>query len=436
MNYKKIFDHDFRNTAINQLWRLLSGPALLILVPLYLSSEAQGYWYTFISMAALAVLADMGFSAVLLLFASHEFAHLKFNNQKELCGTPEHISRLATLLSFAMRWAGAMALVVFPAVLLIGYFILNGKTSLVNWQLPWLVYGVASVIVFINSIALSFIEGCDSVGDIQKIRFHISVISVCVTVILLISGADLYALAFSLLAGALAGTSIILHRYKAMLGQLYKLTKVNSHPWFKEIMPLLWRFALSWISGYFVLSIFTPLSFSYHGAVQAGQVGFSMAICMAMFSIANIWVTIITPKINMYAAHRNTTALDQAFKKGLALAIATYAMGMVTLFTGLWLMEGQPLIENRLLPTLPLLMVSTGWLMQLIVNAMAIYMRAYKKEPLVVVSVVNGLYVAITTLLAAKYLPFEYLFSGFTSAYVLVLPWVYWIFRSFKRRSS
>lgn len=201
-------------------------------------------------------------------------------------------------------------------------------------------------------------------------------------------------------------------------------------------MPLLWRFALSWISGYFVLSIFTPLSFSYHGAVQAGQVGFSMAICMAMFSIANIWVTIITPKINMYAAHRNTTALDQAFKKGLALAIATYAMGMVTLFTGLWLMEGQPLIENRLLPSLPLLMVSTGWLMQLIVNAMAIYMRAYKKEPLVVVSVVNGLYVAITTLLAAKYLPFEYLFSGFTSAYVLVLPWVYWIFRSFKRRSS
>lgn len=85
MNYKKIFDHDFRNTAINQLWRLLSGPALLILVPLYLSSEAQGYWYTFISMAALAVFADMGFSAVLLLFASHEFAHLKFNNQKELC---------------------------------------------------------------------------------------------------------------------------------------------------------------------------------------------------------------------------------------------------------------------------------------------------------------------------------------------------------------
>ncbi|WP_423749249.1 hypothetical protein [Pseudomonas sp. VD9] len=86
MNLKKILNHDFRNTAINQLWRLLSGPALLILVPIYLSPEAQGYWYTFISMAALAVFADMGFSAVLLLFASHEFAHLKFNSQKELSG--------------------------------------------------------------------------------------------------------------------------------------------------------------------------------------------------------------------------------------------------------------------------------------------------------------------------------------------------------------
>lgn len=66
---------------------------------------------------------------------------------------------------------------------------------------------------------------------------------------------------------------------------------------------------------------------------------------------------------------------------------------------------------------------------------MAIYMRAHKKEPLVMVSVSNGLYVAITTWLAAKYLPFEYLFSGFVSAYLLVLPWVYWIFRSFKRPS-
>lgn len=435
MNFKKIFTHDFRNTAANQLWRLFSGPALLILVPLYLSPEAQGYWYTFISMAALAIFADMGFSAALLIFASHEFAHLEFNNKKILSGPADNIKRLATLFSFAIRWACAMAVVVFPLVLLAGYFILDGKTSLIQWQLPWLIYGVASVIAFINSIALSFIEGCDSVGDIQKIRLHISVISVAATVLMLIFGADLYALALSLLAGALAGTSIILNRYKAMLGQLYELAKINSHPWFKEIMPLLWRFALSWISGYFVLSIFTPLSFNYHGAVKAGQVGFSMAICMAMFSIANIWITIVTPKFNIYAAQGNTLELDLTFKKAVLLSISTYILGMVTLFTGLWLMSGQPLIENRILPPLSLLMVSTGWLMQLIINAMAVYMRAYKKEPLVMVSVVNGLYVATATLLIAKYLPFEYLFSGFISAYLLILPWVYWIFRSFKRCS-
>ncbi|BDB18523.1 hypothetical protein RJC98_02580 [Pseudomonas allii] len=435
MNLKKILNHDFRNTAINQLWRLLSGPALLILVPIYLSPEAQGYWYTFISMAALAVFADMGFSAVLLLFASHEFAHLKFNNQKELSGPAENISRLATLLSFAMRWATAMALVVFPAVLAMGYYVLSGKSVALNWQLPWLLYGAASVLVFINSIALSFIEGCDSVGDIQKIRFHISIISVLVSVGLLITGADLYALAFSLLASALVGSMIILRRYKAMLSQLYRLARLYSHPWFKEIMPLMWRFALSWISGYFVLSIFTPLTFSYHGAVQAGQVGLSIAVCMAMFSIANIWITIITPKINIFAAQSNTLQLNSIFKKGISLSILTYIMGMVALFTFTWLMKGHPLVENRLLPTPSLLMVSVGWLLQLAINGMAIYMRAHKKEPLVVVSVANGLYVAITTWLAAKYLPFEYLFSGFVSAYLLVLPWVYWIFRSFKRPS-
>ncbi|TFY92294.1 hypothetical protein DYL61_17630 [Pseudomonas nabeulensis] len=433
MNIKKIFNHDFRNTAANQLWRLLSGPALLILVPIYLLPEEQGYWYTFISMAALAVFADMGFSAILLLFASHEFAHLKFNDQKKISGEQKNLTRLATLFLFAMRWATAMALVVFPIVLIIGYLVLNDKASLLNWQFPWLIYGLASVVVFINSIALSFIEGCDNVGDVQKIRFQVSVISVVTSVSLLVLGFHLYALALSLLAGALTGTALIIHHYNAMLYQLYKLAKLNTHPWLQEIMPLMWRFALSWTSGYFALSIFTPLTFNYYGAVQAGQVGFSMAVCMAMFSISNIWITIITPKINIYAAQTRTKELNHIFRNGVFLAIITYLTGMAALFTFVYLIKDQIFIDNRLLPTSALLAVSTGWLMQLIINAMAIYMRAHKKEPLVTVSIINGIYVGITTFIAAKYFPFEYLFSGFTSVYFLVTPWVYWIFRSFKR---
>lgn len=430
---RTLVSYDARQSALNQLWRLFSGPLLLILVPIYLSTEAQGYWYTFISLAALAVFADMGFSSVLLLFASHEFAHLKFNSDKTLAGEYEYLVRLATLGKFAAKWSCTMAVVAFPIVLSVGYLFLANRESDINWQLPWLLYGVASVMVFLNSMALSFIEGCDSVGDVQKIRFYISFTTGIVTALLLLNGDSLYALALALLFGALTGSALVYFRYKRMIIQLYKLTKNSDHSWSSEIFPLIWRFSISWISGYFILSVFTPLTFHFYGPVNAGQVGFSMAICVAMFSISNIWISIITPRINMYAAQNKKDELDKVFKKGILLAITTYILGITTLAIALWIISGHPLLENRTTTTFSISILSIGWLIQLIINALAIYMRAYKKEKLVLVSVFNGAYVTITTLIIATHFSFDYIFIGFTSAYLLVLPWVYTIFKKFQR---
>lgn len=433
MLFKTLMSYDARHSAINQLWRLFSGPLLLLLVPLYLSTEAQGYWYTFISLAALAVFADMGFSSILLLFSSHEFAHLKFSPDKTLTGDTKHIVRLATLGKFALKWSSAMAIVIFPLVLVAGYFFLNSKGSTINWQLPWFIYGAASVLVFLNSMLLSFIEGCDSVGDVQKIRFYISVSTVTVTALLLFCGEELYALAIALLSGAITGLVLIGHRYKKMLQQLYTAGKNAHHAWTQEIMPLMWRFAISWISGYFILSIFTPLAFHFYGTVEAGQVGLSMAVCMALFSIANIWVSINTPKMNMHAAQQNYPALDTIFKRALLLATFTYILGLAILFTGIELLKNYLPIANRLLSHTALALVGIGWLIQLWINSMAVYMRAHKQEPLASTSVVQAVYVAATTLAISIYFPFDYLFLGFFSALCLVIPWVYWIFKNFKR---
>ena len=433
MLFKTLMSYDVRHSAINQLWRLFSGPLLLLLVPIYLSAEAQGYWYTFISLAALAVFADMGFSSILLLFSSHEFAHLTFNPDKTLAGDTKHLVRLATLGKFALKWSITMAVVIFPLVLIAGYFFLNSKGSAVNWQLPWLIYGVASVLVFLNSILLSFIEGCDSVGDVQKIRFYISLSTVAVTALLLFCGDQLYALAIALLSGALTGLFLIGYRYKKMLQQLYRVGKDNHHSWAPEIMPLMWRFAVSWISGYFILSIFTPAAFHFYGAVEAGQVGLSVAICMALFSIANIWVSISTPKMNMFVAQQDYPALTSTFKRAVLLATLTYILGLATLFAGVALLKDYLPIANRLLSPASLALVGFGWLIQLWINSMAVYMRAHKREPLVVASVVQGLYVAATTLAIAINLPFDYLFLGFFSALCLVMPWVFWIFKNFRR---
>lgn len=436
MNLRYLLSHDFRHTAFNQLWRLVSGPLLLFFIPLYLSAEAQGYWYTFISLAALAIFADMGFSAILMLFSSHEFAHLKFSADYRLVGDEKYIKRMATLWVFSLKWSVAMACVVFPIVLVIGFVILSEKDLTVEWEWPWIIYGLSSINIFINSMALSFIEGCDKVGDIQKIRLKISVVNVAATLLLLLLGVSLYALAFSLLASAVVGCAIIVGKYRQLFLQLFSEARGVKQRWFKEIMPLIWRYAVSWVSGFFILSIFTPVAFHYYSPVEAGKVGLSIALCTAIFAIANVWIIIITPKINMFVARKDSYSLNVTFYRHLFLAALTYAVGMLTLYLVLRYMHELVPITDRLVGAQSFMCLALGWFFQLIVNALAVYVRAHKEEPLMFASFLNGIYVAGTTIMIAIYLPFEYFFGGFLSAYSWVLPWVICVFVKYRNNKG
>lgn len=434
---KTILSSGFRNTAFNQLWRIISGPIVLLLIPLYLSPDIQGYWYTFISLAALAIFADMGFSTILLQFSAHEYAHLKLERtRKILIGDKKYLVRLATLWHFAMRWSVTVAFLVFPIILFVGYLFLMQKETKVAWFIPWIIYGLTSVIVFINSMVLSFIEGCNKVGEVQKIRFLVSVVTVTTTIILLISGAELFSLAIAQFVGTTTCTAFIIIKYRVLLSQLNKISKDEFYPWKNEILPLLWRYAISWISGYFIFQVFTPIAFHYYGAVEAGKIGLTIAICTAIFGISNVWMTIITPKINILIAHKDYKILDVIFKRHLLLSILTYILGIIILLFVLKFMNHIFPLIDRIVSFPSLVIISVAWLFQLIINSFAVYMRAHKEEPLFILSFLSGLYIVFITVIISKYLSFDYFFMGFLSSYIFIFPWVMKIFYSYKRKYS
>jgi len=68
---KNNFTRDVAGASLNQMWRLISGPITLILLPLMISSKVQGYWYTFGSVSALSVFADLGFTTIVMQFSAH-----------------------------------------------------------------------------------------------------------------------------------------------------------------------------------------------------------------------------------------------------------------------------------------------------------------------------------------------------------------------------
>jgi len=279
---------------------------------------------------------------------------------------------------------------------------------------------------------LSFIEGCNSVGEIQKIRLFISFVTVITTVLLLISDVKLYALSLALFLGAISGSLYIIFRYKSLLLQLYQVSKKEFYPWKNEIMPLLWRYAVSWVSGYFIFQMFTPIAFHYYGAVEAGKVGLTIAICTAVFGIANIWMTIIMPKMNILIAHKDYKKLDHIFRRHLFLAVLSYIFAIAILFGIINFLNDIFPLFDRVVSNFSLLIITISWLVQIIINGYAMYMRAHKEEPLFVLSFISGLYVVCATLLVVHFFSFEYFFIGFLSSYIFILPWVMKIFHRYK----
>lgn len=94
--FTEMYKKDIRATIINQLFRVVAGPVLLLILPYYLTSVEQGYWYTFTSIAALSIFADLGFSNIVLQFTAHEFASLKFNKHNIITGNKERLWKLAS----------------------------------------------------------------------------------------------------------------------------------------------------------------------------------------------------------------------------------------------------------------------------------------------------------------------------------------------------
>ncbi|MFV0481253.1 MAG: hypothetical protein ACK5LP_04645 [Campylobacteraceae bacterium] len=426
---------DLQNTTINQFWRLISGPIILLLIPLYLSGEIQGFWFTFISLGALSVFADLGFTNIVLQFSAHEFAYLKFNNNGLLSGENENLKKIGSLFKFAFFWGIKISIIVFPLILMVGFFVLSRKQDEnIIWVVPWIIYGLSTVVTFLNNIVLSFVEGCNLVAKIQKIRFFIIFAYSLFIIIFLILKLNLYALSISLLLSSLLGTFLILKSYHSLILQLLSLSSNSNYAWNKKIFPLLKKYSLSWISGYFIFSILTPIAFYFYGPIEAGKIGLSISIWTSITSISYIWISSVYPKINILIEKQDITSLNQVFYKHFIFAIFTFLTLSILFFVVYFFVQNNlQELADRLVGVGSLFILCICWLIQVFIHYLAIYIRSHKVELLVAPSVFSAIYISLSTSIISFFLNEYYFFIGFFTSYLFVFPWIIYIFIKFKR---
>jgi hypothetical protein len=155
---------------------------------------------------------------------------------------------------------------------------------------------------------------------------------------------------------------------------------------------------------------------------------------MGVFSVANAWLYAVTPRLNMHVSQREWKHLDALFIRHLVLSVITFLACAACVLACLHVLRGRLALIDRLVDMTSMSFLAAAWFFQLIVNALALYLRAHKQEPLVVPSVTTAIYAAISTLLCAKYLDTKFFFLGYLSSYIWGIPWALYIF-STKRKA-
>lgn len=420
---KAIFQPDAFATFLNYIIKIFLNPIIVFFVPYFLTENQQGYWYTFGSIAGLTVFADLGFTSIMTQYAAHEYTYLNFNKKSgEFVGRADSIERMSSLFKFVVRWIWKVLLIAFIIILVLGILMFSNNEDGVKWQIPWILYTLASVFNFASQIMLSFYEGCDQFATTQRIRTVASSVHCITAIALLICGAGLYALSIPLFLKGTIVFKCLDNKFGASIRQMIHCEIKCRIAWTKEFVPLLGKYAVSWVSGYFASQIYSPLTFALFGSVVAGKVGYSLSIVQAIYTVANVWSLISMPKYNMAVEKREWKQMDELLKRNIVYSILVYVIGIGALFASRLIPVISNIIWTRILSIESILILSLAYCLSLVAYAMAVYLRAHKKEPFMVVSILSGIISMALTYILTRSDGVDYIFIGLFLSEIIVLP--------------
>jgi len=250
----------------------------------------------------------------------------------------------------------------------------------------------------------SILEGSGMFQDIALMRLLQALTANVLLWIALVAGGALYAAV--VLNGTLAvfTAAWIFVRHRRFFSDLSSLPPGGGEiRWRTEIWPFQWRFALSWMTGYFTFQVFNPILFATEGPKVAGQMGMSLMVTTAIWLFAQAWINTRAVDFGALVASRRFDALDHIFRNVLLQSTVVVLALSAAVMTGVEVLRriGHPLAD-RLLPPLPLLILILATVLNHVVSAEATYLRAFKREPFVIVFPPIFVITSVGSLLVAR----------------------------------
>jgi len=422
-------------TIMARFWTAAAGLLTILLIARYLSPSEQGYYYTFYSLVALQIIFELGFSFVVLQLAAHERAHLTFLPDGSIGGNEASHSRLASVLQKSVRWYSVAAMLMAVVVLPSGfYFFLTNHhaNTYVAWKLPWTLVVLAASLTFQIDPVFSFLEGCGSVSQVARMRLGQAILGSLLAWTAMVTHHGMFSPALMICGQAIIGLLFLLTSPRRKILKALLHYKVGKHfvGWRREIWPFQWRIAISYLSGYFIFQLFTPVLFRFQGPVWAGRMGMSLNVASSIGGLALAWMSTKASPFGNLVARGEFAEMDRIFFRTLLQSTALLVVCASGFLVILWVGNHSfPNLAMRMLPPWSFALLLLTGALNHISFCWAFYLRAHKREPFLPLSVALATCVCITTILLGRLLGANAVVTGyFLCSAILGFPWAAYLF--------
>jgi len=382
---------------LSRIWLVVAGPITILLIVRHLSPEIQGFYYTFASLLVLQSFVELGFYIVIIYLASHEWSQLRINSKGRIEGSPEALSRLVNLAHLIFKWYAVASVLYIIGVSIVGYiFFSQSSYPDVHWQGPWLTLVLFTGLLLWMLPFNSLLEGCNQVATINLFRLIQVLLGSLALWATLAWHWGLWAAVAMVTVRLICNMYLLFVRYRHFFTSFFRYPISVTMSWKSEIWPMQWRLGLSGIVNYFAFSLFNPVMFHYHDATIAGRMGMTWQVVGALQEIGLAWLTAKGPRFGMLIAQKEYKQLDRLWIRTSLVSFSVVCFGGVVLWFLLYgLNMFQIPVAQRLLSPLPAGLFLLACILRHIGACQTTYLRAHKKEPIVVMSVTSCLVIGL-----------------------------------------
>ncbi len=438
---KKIFgqylgiDETVLYTVLSRGISAFGGLFSIFLILKFLTKDEQGYYYTFLSLISIQMFFELGLSNIIVQYVAHEFALISNDNLE--IENEQKPSKLTPMLHFFTKWYLSLALFLIVGLILVGviFFRTFHNTGQIDWLVPWICLSVATGLLFVTTFYLAFMEGLGRIKQVVKIRFIQQSISIVATSLLLIFGAKLYTSGVSGLITSVVLFSFILSKpVRSVIYKIWQFPITEKFYYKRDILPYQWRIAISWIGGYLIFQMFNPVLFAFSGAKAAGQMGATLAVLNGILSLSLSWVSTKIAFWCRLIALKNVSDLKQSFRSTLFQSSFINFLALIVFCVGIFIAGKYfPEVQKRFIPNYLLILFSSTFFFNNVINCWATYLRCFKKEPFLLQATIVGVLCALSTYFLGRYYGLPGLIIGYFAVTLFVsLPLSYYIYDKFK----